>query len=99
MKLKSLLFFVVCCLVVPSVVAQTANLQVNIVNVERTPYGDCTACGNPDPTWKITAVDNGPGSILAGPYCIHFSEDNNTVEPVFFNIWSVTNTNATNFTL
>ena len=79
MKLKSLLFFVVCCFVVPGIFAQTVNLQVNIVSVERTNYADCFGCGNPDPTWKITAVDNGAGAVLNGPYCIHFEDDNNTL--------------------
>lgn len=100
MKLKSLLFFVVCCLVVPSIFAQTVNLRVNIVSVERTNYGDCTACGNPDPTWKITSTDNGTGSVVNGPYCIHFEEDPNTFEAISsLNVWNVTNSNATNFTL
>ena len=99
MKLKSLLFFVVCCFVVPAAFAQTVNLQVNLVSVERQNYPDCTACGNPDPTWKITAIDNGSGSVLNGPICIHYDSDPNTIEAQNFTIWNVTNSNATQFTL
>ncbi|MBS1685967.1 MAG: gliding motility-associated C-terminal domain-containing protein [Bacteroidetes bacterium] len=100
MKLKSILFSAISFFALSTAVAQTVNLRVNITGVERTNYGDCTACGNPDPTWKITATDNAAGSVVNGPYCFHYEGDPNTFESVgTFNVWNVTNSSATTFTL
>ena len=41
-----------------SLFAQLVNYEVEIIAVERTNYGDCTACGSPDPTWIIDLQDN-----------------------------------------
>ncbi len=38
--------------------AQSVNYDVELVALERTNYFDCTACGAPDPTWKIGIYDN-----------------------------------------
>ncbi|MBS1596240.1 MAG: gliding motility-associated C-terminal domain-containing protein [Bacteroidetes bacterium] len=100
MKLKSILFSAICFFALYSAVAQTVNLRVNITGVERTNYNDCSACGNPDPTWKITVTDNAPGSVVNGPYCFHYNEDPNTFESLgTFNVWNVTNSAATTFTM
>jgi gliding motility-associated-like protein len=105
MRLKDLLCTLFLFATVQVTFAQTVNLQVNITYVERANYNDCTGCGNPDPTYKITAIDNGTGSILNGPVCVNFEDDANTIEPVagiypgFAPIWNVTNSNASQFTL
>ena len=99
MRLKSLFSIALFFALFLVVNAQNVNLQVHITGVERTNYGDCTACGNPDPTWKITAVDNAPGSPTAGPVCFHYAEDPNTIEIQNYLIWNVTNSVATQFTL
>ncbi len=100
MKLKSILFSAISFFALYSAVAQTVNLRVNITGVERTNYNDCSACGNPDPTWKITVTDNAPGSVVNGPYCFHYNEDPNTFESLgTFNVWNVTNSAATTFTM
>ena len=99
MRLKNLLSAILLCTTIQMTFAQTVNLQVTITAVERTNYNDCPGCGNPDPTWKITAVDNGTGSILNGPVCFHYEDDGNTLEPQNYQIWNVTNSNASVFTL
>jgi hypothetical protein len=87
MRLKNLLSAILLCTTIQMTFAQTVNLQVTITAVERTNYNDCPGCGNPDPTWKITAVDNGTGSILNGPVCFHYEDDGNTLEPQNYQIW------------
>ena len=107
MRLKNLLSAILILAAFQVSFAQTVNLQVNITYVERTNYNDCAACGYPDPTWKITAVDNSAGAVLNGPICVHYDEDPNTLEaqPLPFAygsynpIWNKTNSSATQFTL
>jgi gliding motility-associated-like protein len=99
MRLKNLLFAALFFGVIQLTFAQNVNLQVHITGLERTNYSDCNACGNPDPTWKITAVDNTPGSPVAGPICFHYENDPNTIELQNFLIWNVTNSPASQFTL
>lgn len=79
---------------------QNANLQIRITRLERQPYGDCTACGDPDPTWKIQSTHNGTGALTYGPNCWHYGEMNFTLWDINdFNLMNVVNTNATTFTV
>jgi gliding motility-associated-like protein len=76
------------------------NLEVRITKLERGSYADCAACGDPDPTWKIQATNNGSGSLNYGPVCFHFGDMVNTLWDISdYPLMTLTNTNATTFTL
>ncbi len=82
--------------------AQNVNLEVQIVQVERTGYGDCGLCGNPDPAWTMNAVDNGAGGSLSlTGWCYSYGEMGGTIwNPGSFDqLLYHTGTNATTVTL
>ncbi|MFN8322816.1 MAG: gliding motility-associated C-terminal domain-containing protein [Chitinophagales bacterium] len=76
------------------------NLEVRITKLERGSYADCAACGDPDPTWKIQATNNGTGALNYGPVCWHFADMVNTLWDISdYPLMTLNNTNATTFTL
>lgn len=77
--------------------AQLVNYEVEIIAVERTNYGDCTACGSPDPTWIVDLNDNaGPGTSTVG---IHVPGNATTFTTVNFPVANRINSSASNFVL
>lgn len=82
--------------------AQNVNVEVQIVQVERTGYSDCGLCGSPDPAWTMNAVDNGTiGSSTLTGWCYSYGEMSGTVwNPGSYDqLLYHTATNATTVTL
>ncbi|MCW5906398.1 MAG: gliding motility-associated C-terminal domain-containing protein [Chitinophagales bacterium] len=93
------LLLITCSAVATLHAQQNANLEVRITRLERLPYADCLACGDPDPTWKVQVTHNGTGAVTYGPNCWHYPE-------MGFSLWDIpdytlmnaVNINATTFT-
>lgn len=82
--------------------AQLVNLEVQIVQAERTGYGDCLLCGNPDPAWVMGGNTNAvDGSKTLTTWTYTYSEMGGTVYGGSFTdqIISHNSTSATSFTL
>jgi gliding motility-associated-like protein len=80
--------------------AQNVNLEVVVTRLERTNYGDCGLCGDPDPVWKVSGTHNGAGAITYGPVCRSFTELNTLIWDINdYTLMNINNTNASNFTL
>ncbi len=59
--MKQIYLIIISMLFTAGLMAQNVNLQVEIIKLERTNYGDCTLCGDPEPTWNVTGSQNGTG--------------------------------------
>ena len=77
-------------------IAQTVNLQVQVVELERKVYTDCVGCGNPDPVWKYSGDHNG-GSAGEFSFCEYYNGSSATTKSVSHYIINATNISATNF--
>jgi gliding motility-associated-like protein len=80
-----------------TVYSQLVNLEVEIIQVERTNYFDCLGCGLPDPTWLISGRENATATV--NNLCIHIPENATLLTPLSQQIINRQNSSATNFTL
>lgn len=80
-----------------SLFAQLVNYEVEIIAVERTNYGDCNACGSPDPTWIIDLQDNvSPALSNVG---IHVPGNSTVFTNVSYTLANRINSGANSFSL
>lgn len=59
-----------------------ARLEVQIIAAERTNYGDCFLCGNPDPAWVVRGYLN---NVLQGTATLTFEEMSGTLWNLGYN--------------
>ncbi len=88
--------------------AQNVNLQVEIITQQRTNYGDCFGCFDPDPTWNISGSHNGSGGGTTG-ICWYYEEMAGTTwdlttttcggQPCTADVIDVNGSTATSFSL
>ncbi len=57
--MRKFLLFITIFILFFSAYSQNVKLEVQIIETQKSGYGDCGLCGNPDPAWKVTGYLNG----------------------------------------